>query len=908
MAYERDPGTGTSEPIAHRPGAIWTERLLVALILTSLAATSYLLLAIQRHAATKPAVQELASTISQKPHSMLASESTQTPTSSPKALTPPKPPISQRPAYPPEPQPDPVDPTKQALARLTTATTIEVEAGQQADRRAIALEAAREAAEADSRRWKRRELLVRQQIASLTDRAERLELAASTLDAERDVLARERDALKAALTKAIRRSGYAVLPYKGANGTWRRPIVIECTAGGVKLQPQGLSFSSLELSPLINPRSSPLVRAVARAMLHVQTAETPDGAPAVPYLVFLVRPNGIRPYYEARSCLEPLGIAFGYELIQQDMVVDIPDFDNLATWDGTVPLDMPLEPAPRPKTDVAMITPPDRGNAASPGSLSGSPGNPPSTGRWPQSSNLVGNQSGDERGGTGDSTPDDFVWPNRGSQNPASGGSGTGSNVLGRNRGMSDGNGQSVSSRPHGAQGFGSVLSDEASAPDGTHNPAGSNARSNTAANSFGTGRLSERSAAPSFDSDHGSTLSPSGGLPSSRGNLSALGQSADISNRGNGLAAGGVLDSLPDLEPAGDGVGSTQLPHGAGPPTGGGSPGRFGAGGGLQRSGTPQPAGRIPAGAGSGSDDVDAGGGGQPGVAGTGLAGGMSSSTRNPATSTANSGGTGADQQGQGAGIDGMSPSATKADSEVAGSQSSNQVEPGNPIGLLEKAQGSGLSSGDVEQRSSDTAGTELPADSGASKSTSSASTDLAKWPGSPSSSSTPSSSNSATVGLPFGASSSSSSSSSVGSSASFAPDTNSAREPSDDWVFGPPPRPTPPPGSIEVPFEIVVVCRQNDLLLHPGGYRLTTKLMQEQGASKDSLLAREILAMVRKRAIVDPLIRPQPRIKFLVESEGSETFWAARRQLLFALPDWPMALQVSGSHDSHVFTKETW
>jgi hypothetical protein len=94
----------------------------------------------------------------------------------------------------------------------------------------------------------------------------------------------------------------------------------------------------------------------------------------------------------------------------------------------------------------------------------------------------------------------------------------------------------------------------------------------------------------------------------------------------------------------------------------------------------------------------------------------------------------------------------------------------------------------------------------------------------------------------------------------------------------------------------------------LHPGGYRLTTQAMRAQGASKESLLVRELVAMVRKRAIVDPMIRPKPKLKFLVESNGSETYWTARRQLLFSLPDWPMSLQVSGMHDSHVFTKETW
>ena len=36
---------------------------------------------------------------------------------------------------------------------------------------------------------------------------------------------------------------------------------------------------------------------------------------------------------------------------------------------------------------------------------------------------------------------------------------------------------------------------------------------------------------------------------------------------------------------------------------------------------------------------------------------------------------------------------------------------------------------------------------------------------------------------------------------------------------------------GSIDVPFEIVVVCRRTDVLLHPGGYRLTTQAIKERG-----------------------------------------------------------------------------
>ncbi len=109
-------------------------------------------------------------------------------------------------------------------------------------------------------------MLVRQQIAGINSQAEKLERDADALDAERDVLEHERDSTKAALAKASKRSGFSVLPYKGPNGTWRRPIVIECTRGGANLQPHGPTFTALELSPRINPKSSTFIRAIAREL------------------------------------------------------------------------------------------------------------------------------------------------------------------------------------------------------------------------------------------------------------------------------------------------------------------------------------------------------------------------------------------------------------------------------------------------------------------------------------------------------------------------------------------------------------------------------------------------------------------------------------------------------------------
>ena len=306
------------------------------------------------------------------------------------------------------------------------------------------------------------------------------------------------------LTKVGQHSGNSILPYKGPNGTWRRPIVIECVGNVAKLQPQGQTFSMLELSPLISPRSSPVVLAIAREMLRIDRAGTPDGAPVVPYLVFMVRPNGIRPYYEVRARLEPLGIAFGYELVEQDLAVDIPNYDDLTTWDGTTPLEMPdiaaatakprigwpstaaTDSRGRNRTRASAVLPPedpamagdsatsgawpssrDGGGTAGPGSSAGSrnmasggrPGSGPDAagiepgqmpGDRPTAEIALGGNPGrtnrsDGAGGPGsdDGSPEDFVWPSH-SRNGGSRGN-SGSNPAGpgagRDAGMGDGSG-----------------------------------------------------------------------------------------------------------------------------------------------------------------------------------------------------------------------------------------------------------------------------------------------------------------------------------------------------------------------------------------------------------------------------------------------------------------------------------
>jgi len=164
---------------------------------------------------------------------------------------------------------------------------------------------------------------------------------------------------------------------------------------------------------------------------------------------------------------------------------------------------------------------------------------------------------------------------------------------------------------------------------------------------------------------------------------------------------------------------------------------------------------------------------------------------------------------------------------------------------------------------------------------------------------------------GMPLGGDtqSSTSSSSSNSSLSQFTlPNSSASSLEAAELIMPPRPKEILPPGAIDVRFEIVLVCRKDEVVLQPGNYRLTGDVLRSGGKGPDCMLAREIRAMVRNREIVDPLIRQKPAIRFLVEAQGADTFALARRQLLFALPDWPVSLQVAGAPNTDILSRNRW
>lgn len=316
-----DPSAAKGRTPARRRRLL-AEILPVALILATLGGTLALVVSVQRRAI--PPKKDVAPTVV-----AVVEPPASAPAPSPPPAAPPE----------PEPGPPPEDPTPAELARLAAIRDEEMGEAGRAAREAESLERAKGRTLAEASRMARRENSLRNRAKELDANLTRLESELQTLAHHRDMLGRERDEAKLALgkEKARAESGYSVQPYKGPNGTWRRPIAIECTNGTVKIQPDGPAFGLLDLSPLRGMRSNPFLGAVARETVRLQGGSTPDGAPSVPYILFVIRPDGIRPYYEALMRLEPLGLAFGYELVDQDWEIDYPNPDDFSGGDPATP-------------------------------------------------------------------------------------------------------------------------------------------------------------------------------------------------------------------------------------------------------------------------------------------------------------------------------------------------------------------------------------------------------------------------------------------------------------------------------------------------------------------------------------------------------------------------------------------
>lgn len=122
------------------------------------------------------------------------------------------------------------------------------------------------------------------------------------------------------------KKSFSIIPYKGPNGTLRRPLYIECLKDKVVLQPEGVVLEPADFAPPIgvgNPLAA-VLRAAKQYYAEADNAGAYD--PEVePYPLLIVRPEGIAGYYQVREAIRAWDSDFGYELVGDDWTLAYPN-------------------------------------------------------------------------------------------------------------------------------------------------------------------------------------------------------------------------------------------------------------------------------------------------------------------------------------------------------------------------------------------------------------------------------------------------------------------------------------------------------------------------------------------------------------------------------------------------------
>lgn len=118
---------------------------------------------------------------------------------------------------------------------------------------------------------------------------------------------------------------YSIVPYRGANGTLRQPIYIECREDRVLLQPEGVELTADDFRKPLGV-GNPLAAAL-RASREYYVRQNPAAGydPDVePYPLIIVRPDGILAYYGVREAIRSWDSDFGYEMVDADWELNFP--------------------------------------------------------------------------------------------------------------------------------------------------------------------------------------------------------------------------------------------------------------------------------------------------------------------------------------------------------------------------------------------------------------------------------------------------------------------------------------------------------------------------------------------------------------------------------------------------------
>lgn len=119
-------------------------------------------------------------------------------------------------------------------------------------------------------------------------------------------------------------SRYSIVPFEGKSGTTRHPILIECRSTGLQFLPEGVTLTPADVSGF-TPGFNPLL-AGSQALIDYWGRQAQD-ADSQPYVLLVVRPDGTLAYYIAMQLLSKLKQPHGYELVTNDVDLQLPPVD-----------------------------------------------------------------------------------------------------------------------------------------------------------------------------------------------------------------------------------------------------------------------------------------------------------------------------------------------------------------------------------------------------------------------------------------------------------------------------------------------------------------------------------------------------------------------------------------------------
>ncbi len=166
------------------------------------------------------------------------------------------------------------------------------------------------------------------------------------------------------LQEARSRDGrtFSVIPYKGKHGENRRPIYVECTCTGVIFHPERLALSPDTERNAVRTETERRIAQERQRRIALKMDTT-----VPPFLMLLIRPDGIFNYYAYQSAVNGLGIQFGYEMVDPDWLLEFPEDNEAIQQSWMVKNNNPVAPA-APGSGLSGVrpTPVSRGNSWDP--------------------------------------------------------------------------------------------------------------------------------------------------------------------------------------------------------------------------------------------------------------------------------------------------------------------------------------------------------------------------------------------------------------------------------------------------------------------------------------------------------------------------------------------------------------